>query len=70
MFADAQVKFEAAKGLFAQAIDLVVHVGWRDGQRKALGVWEVAGQAGSNIKFNTLWQPGEERMKPVTLHRN
>lgn len=70
MFADAQVKFEAAKGLFAQAIDLVVHVGWRDGRRKALGVWEVAGQAGSNIKFNTLWQPGEERMRPVTIQRH
>lgn len=70
MFADAQVKFEAAKGLFAQALDLVIHVGWRDGQRKALGVWEVAGQAGSNIKFNPLWQPGDETMKPITRHRD
>ena len=62
MFADAQVKFEAAKGLFAQAIDLVVQVGWREGKRKGLGVWEVAGQTAAGVKFNPLWQPGEEKM--------
>ena len=62
MFADAQVKFEAAKGLFAQAIDLVVQVGWREGRRKGLGVWEVAGQTAAGVKFNPLWQPGEEKM--------
>ena len=69
LFADAQVKFEAARALFAQAIDLVVHVGWREGKRKALGVWEVAGQAGGGVKFATLWQPGDETLQPVTRRR-
>ena len=69
MFADAQVKFEAAKSLFAQAIDLVVHVGWREGRRKALGVWEVSGQTAAGVKFTTLWQPGDEQMQPVTRQR-
>ena len=70
MFADEQVRFDAARGLFAQAIDLVVHVGWRDDQRKGLGVWEVAGQSGNQVKFNTLWEPGMEGMKEITRRRN
>jgi len=70
MFADEQVRFDAARGLFAQAIDLVVHVGWREGQRKALGVWEVSEQSGSKIKFNTLWDPNMDEMKPITRQRN
>jgi pilus assembly protein CpaF len=69
LFADAQVKFEAARALFAQAIDLVVHVGWREGKRKALGIWEVAGQAGGGVKFSTLWQPGDAAMQTVTRSR-
>ena len=69
MFSDAQVRFDAAKGLFAQAIDIVVHIGWREGRRAAVGVWEVAGQAGSSVKFNTLWKPGDEAMKEITRSR-
>lgn len=69
LFADAQVKFEAVRGLFAQAIDLVVQVGWREGKRCGLGVWEVAGQGSGNVKFTPLWQPGDGAMKPVTRRR-
>ena len=70
MFADAQVRFDAARGLFAQAIDLVVHVGWRENRRKALGIWEVAGQSNGNVKFHTLWEPGMEGMKGMTRRRD
>lgn len=70
MFADEQVRFDAARGLFAQAIDLVVHVGWREDRRKGMGVWEVAGQSGNQVKFNTLWEPGMEEMKEITRRRN
>jgi pilus assembly protein CpaF len=55
LFADAGVRFDAAKGLFAQAIDLVVHVGWRGNAAPwASGKWQV--------RFRTLWTPGEAEM--------
>ncbi len=69
LFADAGVKFEAAKGLFAQAIDLVVQVGWREGKRVALGVWEVAGLSGSRVEFRTLWSPGDNEMAAPSKKR-
>jgi len=69
MFADAQVRFEAAKGMFAEAIDLVVQVGWKDGVRKGLGVWEVEGVRGGNVKFRRLWEPGQETMEKPARRR-
>ncbi|MBP7961493.1 MAG: CpaF family protein [Caldilineaceae bacterium] len=69
LFADAGVKFEAAKGLFAQAIDLVVQVGWREGKRVALGVWEVVGLSGSRVEFRALWSPSEEEMAALSKKR-
>jgi pilus assembly protein CpaF len=38
MYADAGVRMDAAKALFAQALDLVVQIGWRNDRRVALGV--------------------------------
>jgi pilus assembly protein CpaF len=71
LFADAGVRFDAARGLFAQAIDLVVQVGWQEGRRRALGVWEVAGLAGEQVRFRTLWQPGEtEMVAPSRVRRH
>lgn len=70
LFADAQVRFEAAKGLFAQAIDLVVQVGWQENQRRALGVWEVAEISGGNVTFRTLWEPGMETMEALNRRRS
>lgn len=70
MYGDRQVRFEAAKGMFAEAIDLVVHVGWREGVRKALGVWEVAGISGGNVKFRKLWEPGMDSMTNPSRRRN
>ena len=64
-----QVRFEAAKALFEQAIDLVVQVGWRDGKRKGLGVWEVTGLSGGNVKFRRLWEPGAEQMETPSRTR-
>jgi pilus assembly protein CpaF len=63
LYADAQVRFEAAKALCAQAIDLLVHVGWQEEKRACLGVWEVAGMVGNNVEFRALWEPGDEGMR-------
>jgi pilus assembly protein CpaF len=70
MYADAQVPYQAARGMFAEAIDLVVQVGWREGRRQGLGVWEVAGQDRREVKFRSLWQPGQARMEPTSRKRH
>ena len=69
LFADAQVRADAAKGLFYRAVDWVVQVGWRNGERKLVGVWEVAGYKGGNVKFRPLWEPGEERLREPEYRR-
>ena len=80
LYADARaaricrVEFAAARALFNQAIDLVIHVGWRGGQRRALGVWEVVeGDFGfeecGDVRFRKLWTPGDEIMQPATRER-
>ncbi len=69
MYADAGVSYQAARGMFAEALDLVVQVGWREGVRRGLGVWEMAGLSGKNVSFRQLWKPGEETMQPPTRAR-
>jgi pilus assembly protein CpaF len=69
MYADAGVRMDAAKALFAQALDLVVQIGWRNDRRVALGVWELAGLGGGDVKFRPLWQPGDERLGQITRRR-
>lgn len=69
MWADAGVRIDGAKELFAQALDVVVQIGWRGGRRQALGVWEVAGLVGGDVKFRCLWQPGDAGLLPITRRR-
>ena len=69
MWADAGVRIEGAKELFAQALDVVVQIGWRDGRRRALGVWEVAGMMAGDVKFRCLWQPGDGPLAPISRRR-
>ncbi|BAJ64172.1 hypothetical protein ANT_21460 [Anaerolinea thermophila UNI-1] len=70
MWADAQVRIEAAKEMFAMAVDMVVQVGWREGKRQVLGVWEVNPELkGGNVTFRRLYQAGEERMEAFTRRR-
>jgi pilus assembly protein CpaF len=63
MWADAQVRMEAAKAIFAQAVDLVVQVGWEGGYRQILGVWEVMGLRGGDVKFQPLCTLSEPSMQ-------
>jgi len=39
MYSDAAVRTEAARGMFAEAVDLVVQIGWRTDRRVGLGGW-------------------------------
>ena len=70
MFADAQVRMEAAKEIFAQAVDLVVQVGWLEGKRKIIGVWETAPEMkAGNVVFRQVYKAGEAEMGKVSRKR-
>lgn len=70
MWADAQVRIEAAKELFAMAVDLVVQVGWKDGRRVVVGIWEVEPHLrGGNVSFRRLYQHGDTQMLPMSRRK-
>jgi pilus assembly protein CpaF len=70
MFADAQVRMEAAKEIFAQAVDLVVQVGWLEGKRKILGVWETAPEMkAGNVVFRQVYKAGEIELGRISRRR-
>lgn len=70
MFADAQVRIEAAKEMFIMAVDLVIQVGWRDGKRRVIGVWEVCDQLkAGNVVFNELYEHGQTEMQLPSKRR-
>ena len=70
MFADAQVRMEAAKEIFVQAVDLVVQVGWLAGKRKILAVWETASEMkAGNVVFRQVYQAGEVELGRLSRRR-
>ena len=67
---DVGIRAEAAKEMFAQAVDMIVQVGWRGGKRAMLGVWEVEKiLKGGNVQFRQLYQPGEDGIQKVSIER-
>jgi pilus assembly protein CpaF len=47
--------------LVANAVDLIVHLGWVDGTRRVTSVREVTGAVeGSQVVSNELWRPGPD----------
>lgn len=70
MFADAGVRFEAAKAMFAEAVDLVVQVGRREGRRQIVGVWEVDGLKSGDVRFRLLYEPGREALEEIRRRRS
>jgi pilus assembly protein CpaF len=70
MFADAQVSMEAAREIFIQAVDLVVQVGWQEGKRRILGVWETRAELeDGNVAFRRVYQQGEAGLSTVERRR-
>jgi pilus assembly protein CpaF len=70
LFADTGVRMEAAKAIFAQAVDLVVQVGWLESRRQILGVWEVAPTLkGGNVSFSQVYRPGDVAMTETKRQR-
>jgi pilus assembly protein CpaF len=70
MWADAQVRTEAAKEMFAMSVDLLVQVGWKEGRRQVVGVWEVNPELkAGNVTFRKLYQAGTERMEQIGRKR-
>jgi len=53
-------RVEAVKMLFAQAVDIVVQLGWAQGRRQVMGIWEVSPELKSgDVIFTPLWRPGD-----------
>ncbi len=47
-------------------MDLVVQVGWQEGKRRILGVWETGEElAGENVAFRRVYQRGEVKIKMI-----
>jgi len=70
MLSDAGVDMEAAKEIFAQAVDLVVQVGWRDGRRRILGVWETEPEMkAGNVGFRQVYRAGDMEMNGISRKR-
>ncbi len=68
--ADVGIRAEAAKEMFAQAVDLITQVGWHHGKRAMVGVWEVdKALKGGNVQFRQLYQPGDAELLPVSIER-
>jgi pilus assembly protein CpaF len=67
MFADLQVQMPAARAIFAQAVDVIMQVGWAEGKRALLGVWEVARELQQGeVVFRKLYTRGDATMQPFT----
>ncbi len=70
LYADVGIRAESAKEMFAQAIDLIVQVGWIGGTRAMLGVWEVSKQLkAGNVQFQQLYAPGDQELRTVSIER-
>ena len=67
MFADLQVQMQAARSIFAQAVDVVMQVGWAEGKRALIGVWEVARELQQGeVVFRKLYSRGDAMLQPFT----
>ncbi len=67
MFADLQVQMQAARSIFAQAVDVVIQVGWAEGKRALLGVWEVSRELQQGeVVFRRLYTRGDAMLQPFT----
>ena len=56
MFADEDIRFQAAKEAFAAAVDIIVQIGWLDRRRQILGIWGVHDRLhGGDVKLEKLW---------------
>ena len=65
MFADAGVPFEASRTMFVQAIQQVVHIGFTEGRRRVLGVYDVGLETDTthDVRFEPVWQ--SEHADPI-----
>jgi pilus assembly protein CpaF len=67
MFADLQVQMQAARSIFAQAVDVVMQVGWAEGKRALIGVWEVGRELQQGeVTFRKLYSRGDAMLQPFT----
>ncbi|RME34759.1 MAG: CpaF family protein [Deltaproteobacteria bacterium] len=64
--ADAGVPERAARSIFFQAVDIIVQIGWLDGRRRIVGVWE----ATEDGAFRVLYRHGDATLTPPQKERS
>ncbi|HKZ84229.1 MAG TPA: ATPase, T2SS/T4P/T4SS family [Anaerolineae bacterium] len=70
MWADAGVRMEAAKGLFASAVDVYVQLNKVDGQRCMTGIWQIEPALKSgDVAFTPIFNAQHERVGEITRER-
>ena len=66
LWADKQVRVEAAKEQFAMSVDLLVQLGWMGGKRRVLGVWEVAQKLkAGDVAFREIYSIGHDNINEI-----
>ncbi len=70
MFSDAGVRMEAAKGLFASAVDLYVQINKVSGTRRVTGIWQIdQSLKGGDLVFTPIFNANHERIGTITRER-
>lgn len=63
-----ETNMENARGTFAMAVDVIVQVGWMDGMRKIIGVWEIEKMlVNGQVVIHPLYTPGDKEMRKMTV---
>lgn len=71
MWEDAKIPAAVAKESFSMAIDVLVQVGWYEGRRQLIGVWEVGKKLkAGEVQFTPLYVSGDDDLKPMTRRQN
>ncbi|HLF24936.1 MAG TPA: ATPase, T2SS/T4P/T4SS family [Anaerolineae bacterium] len=70
MFSDAGVRMEAAKGLFASAVDLYVQINKVSGKRRVTGIWQIeSALRGGDVSFTPIFNADHAQVGTMTRER-
>ena len=70
IFSDAGVRMEAAKGLFASAVDLYVQINKVSGKRRVTGIWQIEpALRGGDVGFTPIFNADHAKVGTITRER-
>jgi pilus assembly protein CpaF len=63
-----ETNMDNARGTFAMAVDVIVQVGWLEGMRKIIGVWEMEKMlVNGQVIIHPLYTNGDKEMRKMTV---